>query len=499
MKLLEMKSIIKSFYGVVVVDKINLSLDTGEIHALIGENGAGKTTLMNVLGGVLERDSGEIYFNNIEYKSMNPKLANNIGIGFVHQELNLVNDLLVYENIFFGNEIMKGLMLNKKEMIEQSKELFDRLNIEIDPEELVGNLDASNKQLVEIAKVLHQNAKLIILDEPTSSLNLNEIHRLFKIVNKLKEQGTSFIYISHKMPEIFALCDTYTIMRNGKLIESGFIKDTNTEDITKKMVGGAFVDTNFYQKRALGEVALTIDAYTGDGFKNANFAVHKGEILVLTGLQGSGTSSLLETIFGFKSASSGTVKVNGHILKNGSINDAMKHKISLVPKNRKENALLTHLSIQDNMSMSKFTLMKKQYINKKFESSIYDKFKKALSIKAENKENLITSLSGGNQQKVIISRWLYTESEIIIFDNPTQGVDVGAKAQVYELIMSLANEGKAVIVNTLEIPELQKIADRCIVFYHGKAVAELNRDEMSEENVMLHATNAKRLEVMNYE
>lgn len=499
MKLLKMKNIVKSFYGVVVVDKVDLSLGVGEIHALIGENGAGKTTLMNVLGGVLERDSGEMYFDSIEYNSMNPKLANSIGIGFVHQELNLVNDLLVYENIFFGNEIMNGLLLNKKEMIKQTIELFDRLNIETDPEELVGNLDASNKQLVEIAKVLHQNAKLVILDEPTSSLNINEIKRLFAIVNRLKKQGTSFIYISHKMPEIFALCDTYTVLRNGKLIDNGFIKDTNTEDITKKMVGGAFVDTNFYKKRKLGDPILVVNDYSGQGFVNANFSIQKGEVLVLTGLQGSGTSSLIETIFGLRTSLSGSVKVNDHILKNGNIYDAMKNKIALVPKNRKENALLTHLSIQDNMSISKFVLSKKQYINKKTESLMYEKYKKILSIKAENKENLITSLSGGNQQKVIISRWLSTMSDIIIFDNPTQGVDVGAKAQVYELIMLLADEGKAVIVNTLEIPELQKIADRCIVFYHGKAVAELNRDEMSEENVMLHATNAKRVEVMKYE
>lgn len=490
MKLLEMKNIVKSFYGVVVVDKVNLSLDEGEIHALLGENGAGKTTLMNVLGGVLERDSGDVSFDGNNYSAMNPKLANEIGIGFVHQELNLINDLLVYENIFFGNEITTGIKLNKTEMINQSKELFERLQINIDPSALVDDLDASNKQLVEIAKALHQNAKLIILDEPTTSLNTGEIERLFTIVNNLKKQGTSFIYISHKMPEIFQICDTYTILRNGVLVDSGLIKDTDTEEVTKKMVGGAFVDTAFYKKRKLGEAVLTVENLTGDGFEDVNFTVRKGEVVVLTGLQGSGTSDVIESIFGIKRWESGSVKTHTGELRNGNIFDSMKNKIALVPRNRKENGLLPDLSIQDNMNISKFKLFKGQVINKKSENLKYEEYKDLLSIKAENKDYLITSLSGGNQQKVIISRWLSTESDIFMFDNPTQGVDVGAKAQVYELIMKLAFEGKTIIVNTLEIPELQKIADRCIVFYHGKIVAELDRENMSEESVMLHATNA---------
>jgi ribose transport system ATP-binding protein len=490
MKLLEMKNITKSFFGVVVVDHVNLVVNTGEVHALLGENGAGKTTLMNVLGGVLERDSGELIFDSDVYPTMHPKLANAIGIGFVHQELNLINDLLVYENIFFGNEMTKGIRLNKKDMIEQTAQLFERLHIDIDPLALVDDLDASNKQLIEIAKVLHQNAKLIILDEPTASLNIEEIKRLFTIINHLKTQGTSFIYISHKMPEIFTLCDTYTVLRNGKLIDSGKIKETDTDAITKKMVGRDYIDTTFYKKRPVGETALVIENLTGSGFNNVNLTVNKGEVFVLTGLQGSGTSNVIETIFGYRSWQSGSIKVNGIPLKNGDIFDSMKQKISLVPRNRKENALLTDLSIQDNMTISRFRLTKGQIIRKKAEDAIYEDYKKILSIKAENKNNLITSLSGGNQQKVIISRWLSTNADIILFDNPTQGVDVGAKAQVYELIMKLAEAGKTIIVNTLEIPELQNIADRCVVFYHGSVVAELSRENMSEENIMLYATNA---------
>lgn len=490
MKLLRMKNIVKSFYGVVVVDKVNLELEEGEIHALLGENGAGKTTLMNVLGGVLDRDSGDLYFEGESYPNMTPKLANTIGIGFVHQELNLVNDLLVYENIFFGSELVNGIKLNKVKMIKQTKDLFARLQIDIDPNTLVNDLDASNKQLVEIAKALHQNAKLIILDEPTTSLNTNEIKRLFAIVENLKKQGTSFIYISHKMPEIFEICDTYTVLRNGILVGSGLISETNTGDITKKMVGGTYVDTNFYKQRKLGKEVLKISNLTGKGFEDVSFSVKQGEVVVLTGLEGSGTSDVIESIFGIQSWDSGSVESNDNILRNGNIYDSMTNKIALVPRNRKENGLLPDLTIQDNMNISKFRLFKGQIIKHKYENEKYEEYKKLLSIKAENKDYLITSLSGGNQQKVIISRWLSTESNIFMFDNPTQGVDVGAKAQVYELIMKLATEGKTVIVNTLEIPELQKIADRCIVFYHGKIVAELNRDEMSEENVMLHATDA---------
>ena len=490
MKLLEMKNIVKSFFGVVVVDHVNLELSEGEIHALLGENGAGKTTLMNVLGGVLERDSGELYFEQQEYQTMNPRMANDIGIGFVHQELNLINDLLVYENIFFGNEIEKDVRLHKKEMIRQTEILFERLQIDIDPLAVVADLDASNKQLVEIAKVLHQNAKLVILDEPTTSLNTEEITRLFSIVKNLKKQGTSFIYISHKMPEIFEICDTYTVLRNGKLIETGRIENTNTEDITKKMVGNDYVDTTYYRKHDLGKTILSVENLSGTGYEDVSFEARQGEVLVLTGLQGSGTSNVIETIFGSQSWTKGRVIVDGYELKNGNIFDSMKSKISLVPRNRKENGLLPDLTIQENMNVSKFRLFKGLVINNKREAEEYDHYKKQLSIKAENKDYLITSLSGGNQQKVIISRWLSTKSNIYMFDNPTQGIDVGAKAQVYELIMNLAEEGKTVIVNTLEIPELQKISDRCIVFYHGKVVAKLKREEITEERVMLHATNA---------
>lgn len=490
MKLLEMKNIVKSFYNVVVVDQVNLSMDKGEIHALLGENGAGKTTLMNVLGGVLERDSGFVSFNGEEYLSMNPRLAKDIGIGFVHQELNLINDLLVYENIFFGDELIKKKILDKKEMIKQSRELFKKLQMDIDPLEVVDNLDASNKQLLEIAKALFQKAELIILDEPTTSLNTHEIERLFDIVNNMKKQGVSFIYISHKMPEIFQICDSYTILRNGKQVDNGLIKDTNKEDVTKKMVGGALIHQDYYKQRTLGEELIRVQDLTGEGFQNVNFDAKKGEVIVLTGLQGSGTSNIIETIFGYKKWTSGKVLINDYELINGNIHDSMRSKIALVPRNRKENALLPDMTIQDNMNISKFRVKKGQIINKKEENLKYEELREQLNIKAESKDYLITSLSGGNQQKVIISRWLSTESDLIMFDNPTQGVDVGAKAQVYELIMKLADSGKTIIVNTLEIPELQKIADRCIVFYHGNVVAELSRDEMSEENVMLYATNA---------
>lgn len=490
MKLLEMKDIHKSFNGVSVLNGVNLTVNTGEIHALLGENGAGKSTLMNILTGVHPSDGGEIVFDNKKVSHVSVKESESMGIAFVHQELNLFNDLKVYENIFLTKEYKNKLgVLDKKRMINESKELFDKLGVDIDPNAMVSDLKTSKKQLLEIAKALFFDAKLLILDEPTTSLTNDDVDHLFSIIRSLKKSEKSFIFISHKMPEIFEIADRYTVLRNGNYICEGDIKDTSPEEVTKKMVGEKYSVQDVYSPRKFGDTILKIENLTGNGFKNINLEVKKGQVIGLTGLQGSGSSELLQCIFGAGASYNGKIYINGKPMHKNSIHLAMKSKIAMLPANRKENSVLPDMSILENTYISEHTLSGNQpLISAKKEAKQYDAYKEELHIKANSPNDAITSLSGGNQQKVFIARWLNTQADILLFDNPTQGIDVGAKAEIYRLILKLAEEGKTIIINTLEIPELQKVADYCAVFYNGSIVKVLPHSEIDEEKVMMYST-----------
>jgi ribose transport system ATP-binding protein len=492
MALLEMRQIRKSFHGIEVLHGVDLTVDTGEVHALLGENGAGKSTLMNILTGVIPPDAGNICFDNIKYSSASIRLTEKMGIAFVHQELNLFNDLTVYENIFLDKEITNKFgKCNKKVMVQKTRELFDRLGVDIDPLELVENLSTSQKQLLEISKALFFDAKLLILDEPTTALNNEEVAHLFAIIQNLKKNGTSFIFISHKMPEIFELADRYTIFRNGEFVSTGRIQDATPEEVTRRMVGESYTSKDFYTKRQTGDVILELSDYSGAGFRNIHLQISKGEIICFTGLQGSGSSELLQTMFGLMRASGGSMKVKGSRLRNHSVHAAMRAGIAMLPSNRKENSAIPDMSILENMYLAEHTLSGGNFpISARRERRKYETYKEMLNIKAESEDNLITSLSGGNQQKVFIARWLNTDADILLFDNPTQGIDVGAKAEIYRLILKLAEQGKTILVNTLEIPEIQKIADRCIVFFDGQIAAELSHEEITETTVMNYSTNA---------
>ena len=492
MKRLEMNGIYKAFNEIPVLKNVRLSVEAGEVHALLGENGAGKSTLMNVLTGVYRRDAGQITFDGQQVGNLTVKQSEQLGIAFVHQELNLFNDLLVYENIFLGKEYTNKFgKLDKKRMKKEAAELFQELEVDIDPEAKAEDLSASQKQLLEISKALFFQAKLLILDEPTTSLNNQEIEHLFRIVRKLKEKGTSFIFISHKMPEIFEIADRYTVLMNGEFIGDGFIKDTNPEEITKMMVGGGYREEDSYQPRECKETVLKLTDFTGQGFAHVNLEVKKGEIIGLTGLQGSGSSEVLQGIFGAVRADGGKVEANGENVPLHSIHKAMKHRIAMLPANRKENSVIADMSLLENMYLAEHTLSAgKFHIVKKNEEDRFAKYKELLNIKAQNSADPVTSLSGGNQQKVFLARWLNTDAEILLLDNPTQGIDVGAKAEIYKLILRLAESGKTILINTLEIPELQKVADRCAIFYEGELMKILNHEEIDEATVMMYSTNA---------
>lgn len=499
MSLLKMSGIRKAFNGVTVLHDVQLTVEKGEVHALLGENGAGKSTLMNVLTGVHSRDAGTIEFDGKEIGNVTIKESEKMGIAFVHQELNLFNDLKVYENIFLGKEYCgKYGNLDKKRMIRESEELFHELGVDINPTELVADLKTSQKQLLEISKALFFDAKLLILDEPTTSLNNDEVKHLFQIVNQLKEKGTSFIFISHKMPEIFELSDRYTVFRNGSYIGEGKIKDTNPEEITRMMVGKGYSSSAVYQKRAFGEEMISLKNFTGPGFENVNLDVRKGQIIGLTGLQGAGSSELMQCIFGCTKASGGVMKIKGREITGHSIHNSMKAGIAMLAANRKENSVVPDMSLLENMYLAEHTLSAvKMHINKKKEKEKFAYYKKILNIKAQDSGESILSLSGGNQQKVFIARWLNTEADVLLFDNPTQGIDVGAKAEIYKLIQKLAKEGKTILINTLEIPEIQKVADYCAVFYNGRIIKILEHEEIDEMTVMLYSTNAVNTEEVN--
>lgn len=492
MNILEMRKINKTFFGVSVLKEVNLTVVEGEIHALLGENGAGKSTLMNILAGVIPMDTGEVHFNGKPLKQASVRLTESLGIAFVHQELNLFNDLMVYENLYFNKEITnRAGRLKKRDMIREAEQLFERLGTHIDPTQLVSSLKASEKQIVEIAKSIFFDAQLLILDEPTTALSNDEIVHLFSLLNSLKTQGKSFIFISHKMPEIFEIADSYTVLRNGEFIGTGMIKDISPEEITRMMVGEGYSSRSFYIPRPLGEPVLELRDFSGTAFRNVTLTVRKGEILGLTGLQGSGSSELLWTLFGALPTTGGELCVSNKKIGRICIQESMKAGLSLLPPDRKENSAISEVNLLENMYISEHELSgRKQHIFRKKEEQRFQRLKKQLSIKANSPYDAITSLSGGNQQKMFIARWLNTDADILLLDNPTQGIDVGAKAEIYRQILKLAESGKTIIFNTLELPELVKVADRCAVFFDGKIAVILEHDQIDEHTVMMYATNA---------
>lgn len=491
--ILHMSDISKFFDTFKALDKVSLVVDKCEIHGLLGENGAGKSTLMNILGGSFPPTSGEIFFKGQKQENLTTRKCNDLGIRFIHQELNLINDLVVYENLFLGAEILnKYGLLDKKTMIDKSREVFKRMNLDIDLEELVSNLDTSRKQLVEIAKALLFRSELIIMDEPTSALTNKEIDNLFDIMRGLKKQGVSIIYISHKMPELFKICDSYTVLRDGRFIETGKFSDIDERKATQLLVGRSIAYENINKSEVLEELVLSVkDLSCYPVFTSISFDVKRGEVIAITGLHGDGRGELAEALFGARAVSSGKIILKGVDLKLSNIKKNIQEGIGMVPRNRKERSIIKDMSILDNLSIAYFVSKhKKLTINSAEEIRIFNKSKERTDIKVDNPNDFITFLSGGNQQKIIISRWLEMDCDVYILDNPTQGIDVGAKFEIYKIINELAKRGKSIIVFTAEFPEIYRVADRCLVMYKGQINAELNRDELTEINIMHYATGS---------
>lgn len=492
MNMLEMKGVSKTFGGTRALENVDFSVDTGEIHALLGENGAGKSTLMNILTGVIPADAGDIVFDGNAYPSPSIRQMEQAGIAFVHQETNVIDDLTVVENIFLNRELTNRLgMLNKKEMLRQTQKLFEGLGVDIDPRALVATLKTSEKQLLEICRALYVSARLLILDEPTTALSTGEVAHLFGILRRLRDEGKSFIFISHKMPEVFEVADRYTVFRNGAFVSSGKISETTPHRIATDMVGEQYVDRQIYEPRQLGEPILELERFSGLGFSDVSLSVRKGEVVAFTGLAGSGASELMQTMYGVMPIEGGTIRARGVSLQ-GRILRFMQHGIAMLPSNRKEKSVVSDQSILENIYLARHTLSRRPLISRKLELARYQKHKASLRIKAPDPDAPILSLSGGNQQKVFLARCLDTEAEILLLDNPTQGVDVGAKEEIYRMILTFAEQGKTILLNTLEIPEIMKVSDRCVVFAEGRVARVFTHGEINERDVMLYATNAMR-------
>ena len=492
---LEMTKINKSFGANNVLTNVDFSLEAGQICALIGENGAGKSTLMNILGGVLPADSGCITIDGQEMHFTSPVDSLDAGIGFIHQELNLINDLTIYENMFITHLPKKGLFLDKALMKQKTAELFERMNIELDPTTMVRDLDASYKQIVEICRALMQDASLIIMDEPTTSLTDPEIQRVFAMMRTLKEHSVGIIFISHKLNEVMEICDTYTVLRDGNMVASGKTADTNTKQLAAHMVGHEVNSDVLVRDVKLGDEMLRLE-HLADGthFKDISLTVHAGEVLGITGLLGDGRSELFQTVFGaMGNHYTGKVVLEGKEIHPVNTYQALAQGIAYLPRNRKENAILKDMSILDNGSIVHLPQMRKgPFIDFKQQAERFQEQRESLRIKMSDSHDLITSLSGGNQQKVVLAKWLMGNPKVLILDNPTQGVDVGAKEEIYTIIHRLAGEGVAVIVLSSEAQEIIRVCDKSLVMFHGEIVGEVQGEEMNEHQIMYLATGGDR-------
>ena len=487
--ILQMKDITKTFPGVKALDHVSLNVERGEVHALVGENGAGKSTLMKILNGVYQADSGEIMLNGEKTVIKDTVDARSKGIGLIFQECNLINPLSVAENIYINRlKTVRG-RVDWRSINREAQALLDGYGFNFKATDKVEDLSAAQKQLVEITKVLSYGVKLIVMDEPTSSLTTGEAEKLFGIIEKLKREGITFIYISHKMNEIFRLCDHVTVIRDGKVIETRETRNFTNDEIIERMVGRS-VDTEYPRKDCeIGEVVLKAENITREGvIENISFELHRGEILGFAGLVGSGRTELAEAIFGSEPCTSGTLEVMGKRVNIRSTYEGKAHSIGLLTEDRKETGLVLAYDLVRNITVTNLPRIKKgAFLSRRTEAELADKFIKDMNVKTPSNRQLAMNLSGGNQQKVVFAKWLFSDADILILDEPTRGIDVGAKHEIYLLMNRLAEQGKAIIMISSELPEVLGMSDHVIVLSGGKKMGELSREEATPEAVMAMA------------
>ncbi|MFZ2352695.1 sugar ABC transporter ATP-binding protein [Paucilactobacillus nenjiangensis] len=491
---IEMKNISKAFGQNKVLRDVNFSIHSGEVHALMGENGAGKSTMMNILTGLLSADGGEILVDGQKTLFKNALDAEQHGIAFIHQEMNNFADMSVVENMFLNRELKKGFgMLDMKTMREQAKDALDKLGVDISVDTPVGSLSVGRQQTIEIAKSLMNKTQVLIMDEPTAALSENEIAKLFTIIGSLREQGVAIFYISHRMEEIFEISDRLTVMRDGLTINTYETSETDVKQIVHDMVGRDMGD--FYPDRQpkFGNELLQVKGLTsGDTFKDVNFSVRSGEILAFSGLMGAGRTEIMRAIFGVDKLDSGDIFVNGEKVEIKTPEQAIKHNIGFLTENRKDEGLILDGSLSENIdlpSIDGFT--KNGFIDEKADKDFVDMLMKRLGVKAQSSQDLASSLSGGNQQKVVLAKWVGSGAQILILDEPTRGVDVGAKREIYDLMNELTDRGTAIIMVSSDLDEVLGFSDNIVVVYEGKIQGEIATKDATQDKVMTLATGGE--------
>lgn len=493
--ILEFKQISKYYPGVTALNHVSLEIKKGEVHALVGENGAGKSTLIKTCSGAIQPSEGEIVINGKTFKSLTPRLSEENGIGVIYQEFNLVGELSVAENIFLGRAIRKGVIIDQKAMETEAEKILGALQINISPKSLVKDLSVGYQQMVEIAKAMSQNAKLLIMDEPSAPLTNVEVENMFAVVNLLKQNGVTIIYISHRLEEIFELSDRVTVLRDGEYVTTLNTAETNKDELVKYMVGRQL--TEIYPERSKDcikeEVVFEAFGVCGNGDQDISLQIHKGEVLGIGGLVGAGRTEFSEMVFGMVPKTAGKFYFKGKEINPKSPRDAINIGIGLVPEDRKAKGALLGLSIKENINMPIYPRISKgSVINTRVEQETAEKYKEEISIKAPSLMQLVKNLSGGNQQKVILAKWLAADSELLIFDEPTRGIDVGAKQEIYTLINSLVEQGKSVLMISSEMEELMGMSDRIMILAEGGVSGELYRNEFDQEVIMKYASKERK-------
>jgi len=497
MPLLEMSGITKHFPGVLALDKAHLSVEAGECHALVGENGAGKSTLVKILSGAYRADSGLIMLDGETKQIDSPITARRLGITMIHQELNLLPELTVAENIFLGHEVVRGPLgwLDKRAMEKRSEQLLESLGQKLSARALIKKISLAQQQMVEIAKALSVKSKILVMDEPSSILTDRELHELFDLIGRLKQQNVAIIYISHRLEEIFKICERVTVMRDGRTIQTEVTGKLNQDQIIRLMVGREIEQFFPSQHSHPGEEILRLEAIEKAGkLRNIHLCLRKGEIVGLTGLVGAGRTELARVIFGADQPDSGRILLEGKPVSLRSPRQAIDLGIGLLTEDRKMQGLILNMMLRENTTLASLSrLVKRGFIDVSAEKSATKKFIRDLLIKTPSTEQKVRNLSGGTQQKVVLAKWLFTESKILIFDEPTRGIDVGAKAEIYQLMWKLVSQGIAILMISSELPEVLKMCERILVMHDGEITGELKREEADQEKIMALAMGLNHL------
>lgn len=497
--IVEMKGISKLFPGVKALSNVDLDIRAGEVHALVGENGAGKSTIIKILMGVYDKTKGEIFINGKKTDIKSPLHAQHLGLGAVYQDINLAQHLTIAENFFMGQLPTNKLgIVNYAKINSETKEILNSIEVYVDPCSIVQTLSVAQQEMVAIGKILHQKAKVVIFDEPTALLTNDETEQLFKIINMLKKKNVGIIYISHRMEEIFRICDRATVLKDGVKVDTINTADITEDDLIAKMVGRDIEDMYGIQHVASNETILKVENISrGKAFRNINFEVKKGEIFGMFGLVGSGRTEIVRSIFGADIKDAGNVTFLGHTANFVTPAQAIRAGIALLPENRKEQGVALGLSIADNTNMAAIHKISNYgVVNNKIGIKIAERFCKQLRTKTPSVFQRVKNLSGGNQQKVVISKWLAEGSDLFIFDEPTVGVDVGAKLEIYRLFEILVKEGKTIIIVSSYLPEVMGLSDRMLVMYEGQQMGILNRDEYADETILRLASGMKKKECL---